>query len=671
MRFDSVGLFWHDVEVKKHGRDRVARVMPEIPDIPWTKLRDFPNLQHAQVIALDLETNDESIELDLGPGWGRGVGSIAGVSIGTEDPGARWYFPMRHTIRPEDNYDPGDVLRWLSVELGRASQPKVGANLTYDYGWLKQEGVHVNGELHDVQFAEALLDSDAFVALEALAAKYLGEHKKGDRVFQWCADYYGGPATAWQRRNLWRAPGRMVSEYAIGDVDLPLRVLNKQWGLLHREGLWDLYRMECDLIPLFVAMRFQGVPVDLNKAATVRDTLLVKEEALSKQIKSAVGFDVNINASDSLAKAFDKLHLPYGRTAPTKNFPNGRPSFTKAFLETVNHPVANTIKEKRKVTKTRTTFIESYILNSHVNGRIFPSIHQLKGDENGAVTGRTSMSNPNGQNLTAKDEEMTPLVRGCFIPFDGHKQWRKFDWSQLQYRFLAHYAVGDGADDVRRAYNENPDTDYHNFVQELVLRIAKKHMDRKIVKNVNFGTTFGMGDDHCAETFGMEMDIAHQLLEEIHASAPYMKASLKHYSNEAAEYGIVTTVLGRKTRFNLWGPAAWRKGQERLPGLPYEQAVAAYGRVKRAYTHKALNYKLQGSEGDLMKYCMLRAWKEGVYDYVGVPLLTVHDETDHSDTGDKDDGYEYLQHEIMEKSLTFRVPIVAGCEVGPNWGACE
>lgn len=670
MRFDAQGLFWHDVEIVKHGRDKVARVMPEIPNVPWLKLRDLPDLSRAEVISVDVETNDESLENDQGPGWGRGVGNIAGISIAADDDG-RWYFPIRHTIEPENNYDPARILSWLGTQLGRPSQPKVGANLLYDLGWLKQEGVSVKGRLHDVQYAEALLDSDAFVALESLAQKYLGDSKKGDVVFQWCADYYGGQPTAWQRRNLWRAPGRLVAPYAIGDVDLPIRIMDKQYGLLQREGLLDLFHMECDLIPLILAMRMQGVPVDVKKAETVRDHLIVRERDLTKLLRSEVGFDVNVNASDSLSKVFDKLGLAYGRTEPSKSFPNGKPSFTKEFLNTVKHPVANLIRDIRKVIKTRSTFIESYIINAHVNGLIYPSIHQLKGDENGAITGRFSMSNPNGQNLTSKDEEMTPLVRGCFIPFDGHKQWRKFDWSQLQYRFLAHYAVGDGSEEVRRRYNDEPNTDYHDLVQTLVREIAKLEMPRKIVKNVNFGTVFGMGDEHTCEVFGVEMDVARQLLAAIHESAPYMKASLKHFSNEAKECGIITTVLGRKTRFNLWGPGGYRKGGEQLPGLPYDEAVAAYGRVRRAYTHKALNYKLQGSEGDLMKFCMLRGWTEGLFDYIGVPLLTVHDELDHSDPGDKDDGFDYLQHDIMERSLKFSVPIVAGCEVGPNWGACK
>jgi DNA polymerase-1 len=674
MREDSIGLFWQDIaEPKKRGRDYVARIMPEIPDTGWHKLRDLPDLSRASVIAIDLETNDESLENDHGPGWARGVGNIAGMSVATED--AAWYFPMRHTIQPEDNYEPARILQWANVNFARRNQPKVLANASYDLGWLAQEGVTVCGDLHDVQFAEALLDSDAYVSLEALLRKYTGESKLDNIVFQWAADYYGGKADLEQRANLWRCPPKLVAPYAIGDAQGPIKVLEKQWGLLHREGLWDLYRMECRLIPLMLAMRFAGVRADLNESGRVRDVLLAKEKEFAAQLKEMAGFDVNVNAADSLKKVFDKFNLPYGRTKPSKSFPNGRPSFTKEALNKVQHPVGHLIRDARKTQKARSTFIESYILESNINGFVYPSFHQLKGDENGTVTGRLASSHPNYQNVTSRDEWLAPLIRGCYIPDEGHKQWRKYDWSQLQYRFLAHYAVGPGSDDLRRIFNTDPDADYHASVQRLIREITGIELPRKPIKNINFGFVFGMGIDKLANMLGLPLAEATTLADTYHLGVPYVKATLEACSEDARETGIVTTVLGRKTRFNLFAPANYRQSKdedgEMLPGLPYAAALETYGHnLKRAYTHKALNYKLQGSEGDLMKLCMLRAWDEGVFAATGVPRLTVHDELDFSDRGDADDAFDYLHHEIMENSLKFKVPISVGCDVGPTWGAC-
>jgi DNA polymerase-1 len=668
MRADAIGLFWEDVEVTASGKRNVVRVMPEIPPTTWEPLRDLPNLERASVITVDVETKDISMEAGHGPGWARkGGGHIAGIAVGADDDG-RWYFPMRHSIEPETNYEPERILGWAREQFGRKEQPKVGANLTYDLGWLRQEGVTVRGDLYDVQFAEALLDSDALVALEVLGHKYIGEGKDSFILYQWLSDFYGGKVGPTQRANIHRAPPRLVADYAVGDITLPRQVMEKQWPILHREGLWNIFRMECELIPLLIEMRFAGVTVDIKEAERVRDLLQEREKAAAKELNSLAGFEVNHDASASLAKLFDKLGLTYPRTAPSKAHPTGQPSFTKEFLNKQTHPVGGLIRKTRQYAKTRGTFVEGYILNAHIDNRIFPSIHSLKGDENGTVTGRFAMSNPNGQNLPSRDEELGPLVRGIFVPDPGHKQWRKFDWSQLQYRFLAHYAVGPGSDELRHLFNTDPRTDYHTAVQQLIKRITGIELPRKPVKNINFGFVFGMGIDKLAVTLNLPLEEATRLAETYHLGVPYVKDTLKAASEEARNWGVITTWMGRKTRFNLWSPKKW--GDDR-PALAYEAAVRAYGNVQRAYVHKGLNYKLQGGEGDLMKFCMLRAYKEGVFDVTGVPRLTVHDELDFSDTGEPGtaEAFDYLSH-IMESSHTFRVPISVGCDVGPTWGAC-
>lgn len=665
MRADAIGIFWQDIP-RGRGHNAIARVMPPIPPTTWQPLRDLPNLARATTLCVDTETFDPSLTNKFGPGWARGVGNIAGISIGADFDG-RWYFPIRHTVEPETNYEPARILEWLRRELRRPEQTKVFANALYDVGWLKQEGVAVAGPLYDVQFAEALLAPTAFVALEVLARKYLEEGKVGGELFQWLADYYGGKADDGQRANIYRSPPRLAAPYAEADADLPIRILQRQWPILRQNGLLDLFELECGLIPLLVEMRFAGVSVDIVRAEVVKGELELEEKKLNAQLKQMVGFEVNVNAADSLAKAFKKLDVPFNYTKPTVNNPKGRPSFTKDFLNLVGHPVGKLVRNVRKVQKTRSTFVESYILKSHVNGKVYPSFHPLKGDENGAVTGRFASSNPNYQNLPSRDEIMGQLVRGLCIPDAGHQQWRKYDWSQLQYRFLAHYAVGDGADELRRVYNTDPKADYHALVQGQIKRVTGKHLERKPVKNVNFGFVFGMGIDHLAVMLELERAAAEELADVYHEGVPYVKATLKATAEEAQTFGCIRTFLNRRATFDLWEPKDW---DDDRPALPYRQACQEYGRVRRAYTHKALNYKLQGSEGDYMKHCMLRAWKEGVFAATGVPRLIVHDEFDFSDPGGQDEAFDYLHHEIMERSLKFRVPISAGCDIGPNWGAC-
>lgn len=654
MRPDSCGMFWEDVQTD--ARQKVVRAMPPIPDTGWRPPTTLPDLSSAPALSIDCETYDPDL-LTHGPGWARGVGHLVGVSIGV--PGShRWYFPIRHEVETGDNLEAGQVLAWLKVTLGNERQPKVGANLLYDVGWLRQEGVQVLGELVDVQYAEALLDEQAEVSLEVLAKKYLGEGKESSLLYRWCSDYYGGPTSSKQRGNIYRAPPRLVGPYAESDADLPLRIATVLYPLLQKEGLLELFRMECDLIPLLVEMRFAGVTVNVAGAEQLREALLQREKDEQLKLNALAGRQVDINAAASLAKAFDIAGIPYNFTE------KGTPSFTKSFLTSINHPIAESIREIRKLSKLRGTFVESYILESHINGKVYGQFHPLRGDEGGTRSGRFSSSTPNLQNLPSRDDELAPLVRGLFIPDAGHLQWRKYDYSQIEYRFLAHFAVGPMSDDIRTIFNQDANTDYHEMTRTLVHQQTGQLLDRKPIKNINFGLIYGMGVERLASGLGLSKAKGKELFAAYHKGAPFAKATMEKYVEEATVSGTITTILGRKSRFDLWEPAVW---SSEAVALPYDKAIRSYGQIRRAYTHKALNRLLQGSAADLMKKAMWKCWRDGIFDATGVPRLTVHDELDFSDRGDRPEAFSEMQH-ILETAIPLRIPVKADGEAGPNWG---
>ena len=373
MRFDSIGMFWQDMPTSRK-RSEQDRPLAPIPDTGWTAPTEFPNLSAAVVKSLDTETYDPELE-SSGPGWARGRGHIVGFSIGAKDAlgnVGQWYVPLRHEVCPEQNVpNPEQWLAWLKDQV-KDETPKIGANFIYDLGWLAQEGIEVNGPLYDVQHAEALLDERARVALDVLAGKYLGEHKDSKLMYQWQADSYGGNPTDRQRKNIYRTPPCLVGAYGESDAALPLRIMEAQWPLLGKEGLLDLFHMECELMPLLVAMRFRGVPVDVDRAEELYEGMGKEVADLNQHLQNLVGFPVNVNSGDDLARAFDAFGIPYGKTA------TGKPSFTAGFLEGVNHQVGKIIVDIRQREKLRGTFIKSYILDNHVNGIVYgrPSLLQ-------------------------------------------------------------------------------------------------------------------------------------------------------------------------------------------------------------------------------------------------------------------------------------------------------
>ena len=655
MRSDNIGMFWQDLPAER-GANKVARVMPHIPDTGWTPPTEFPNLSQAKVLAIDTETYDPDL-LTKGPGWARGVGHLVGVSIGTED-GRRWYFPMRHEIEPEMNWNPDVVIAWLKDTLSNPKQSKIGANIMYDIGWLAQEGVIVKGPLYDVQYAEALLNETSPVNLEHLAQKYLEEGKESNLLYQWCSDYYGGEPNEKQRKNIYRSPPRIAGPYAESDADLPLRLLTLQWDLLHREGLFDLFKMECELIPLYIAMRFAGVSVNIGYADELQAKLLEQQNEVQQRLDLAAGFKVNVDSRDHLARLFDDLGLGYGKTK------KGNPSFKKEFLEALDHPIGEVIRDIRKYSKLRGTFVEGYILDSHINGKVYAQFHPLRKDDGGTRSGRYSSSNPNLQNIPIRDKILGPMIRSLFIPDAGHPYWRKYDYSQIEYRFLVHFAIGAGAEEARAQFNANPDLDYHAFAQELVKLKTGMHIERKPIKNINFGLIYGMGLDALAAMLGITKAKAKPLMAAYFDAVPFAKETMDACIKEADETGIITTISGRRSRFDMWEPSSWA---DKRPALPYHLAIQNYANIQRAKTFKALNRRLQGSAAELMKRAMHQCWVDGIFDATGVPRLTVHDELDFSDPGGRDEAFEEMKN-IMENAIPLSIPVLADYEIGPDWG---
>jgi DNA polymerase-1 len=269
-----------------------------------------PSLDGQGMIGIDLETFDPELKT-RGPGPHRD-GFIAGIAIGTEA-GFRAYIPIGHETGP--NVPRLSALHWLGQQL-TLNVPKVGARLLYDLVFLLQAGVPCAGPWYDIQIAEPLLDENQFTySLDRISEHWLGEGKVDAELDAFLIKTFGKKQP---RSNIWRAPPALVAPYAVGDVDLPLRVFPRQKAQLEQEGLWDLFLLETRLTELLARMHLRGVPVDL-KAAERLDRLYQKEyDALLASIRHSTGVEVNIWAARSIAQVFDQLGLAYPLTAKTQ-----------------------------------------------------------------------------------------------------------------------------------------------------------------------------------------------------------------------------------------------------------------------------------------------------------------------------------------------------------------
>ena len=272
---------------------------------------------------------------------------------------------------------------------------------------------------------------------------------------------------------MWRLPSAYVGTYATQDAALTLKLWNHFKTLIEEQNLWNIFDLEMEVLPVLYEMKKKGVRVDTERAETIKRQLIKQEKELLLEIQKQSGVgELQLWAANSLATVFDALKLTYTRT------PTGQPSFTKAFLDNHTHPVAKMIKEAREINKSHSTFIDSILKHEH-NGRIHAEIRQLKGESGGTVTGRLSMSNPNLQQVPARNKNIGPLIRSLFLSEEGER-WCSADFSQQEPRILTHYASlskYDGADAIADAYLEG-DADFHQEVANLV------GIDRKTAKTI-------------------------------------------------------------------------------------------------------------------------------------------------------------------------------------------
>ena len=606
------------------------------PTSDWSIPEVFPQFSETETIAVDLETYDPHL-MTCGPGWATGRGYIVGVGIATE--GWKGYFPIRH--QGGGNLDEDIVLRWLRNTLASEKRDVIFHNALYDVGWLRREGVHVGGKILDTIVAAPLVNENRYsYSLDNLGEFYCNE-KKDESLLQNAALSFGVNP----KSEMYKLPSKFVGPYGEQDAALTLKLWQKLKIEVQEQGLEKILDMECRLIPLLLEMRWRGVRIDEQKADDVSKKLSIEEQKLQVEIKRKYGAEVNLWANASLEAIFEKNKIWFPRTA------KGMASFQKDWLEGHEHELPQLIVRARKLNKARTTFIDKMIKDHCFDGRIHAEAHAMRNDRGGTVSGRFSYSNPNLQQVPARDPEIGNLIRSLFIPEDGC-QWGVFDYSQQEPRLTVHYADRmnlAGAKDAVVEYTEK-NADFHQIVADMA------NIPRKQAKTINLGLSYGMGKEKLIKELGIDDTEAEGLFQQYHNKVPFIRGLQDQCARVAMERGYIRTFAGRRCRFNLW-----EDRYERTLPLPYEEAQEKYGdNLKRSYTYKALNRLIQGSAADMTKLAMLGLWEEGI-----VPHLQVHDEVDISvENTEQADKIA----EIMETCVELAVPLLVDKELGSSWG---
>lgn len=641
------------------------------PDSDWKppKLEDLPSWAGAGRIAIDIETKDPFLK-KLGPSVRRG-GYISGVSFAIEDMGRAFYLPLRHAGGGNMELEP--TLAYLRHNASIFKGEVVGANFSYDLDYLLEEGICFPNisRIRDIQIADPLIYEIYNSYSLANIAQRWGLPGKDETLLREAAQAFNIDPKA----DMHLLHSKYVGPYGEQDALSLLPILRKQEKKIDEEGLWEVYNMESDVLPVLVNMRRRGVRIDEDKLDYISKWALEEESKALAEVKHATGTSIAVGdvwkpLAIVPALEFIGIDIEYTKT--------GKPSIRKDILEGIHHPVAEKLSWARKVNKVRTTFAES-VRTHMVNGRIHCTFNQLPVDRGtdeedadirGARYGRLSCVDPNLQQQPARDE-FAKMWRSIYVPEEG-KLWASNDYSQQEPRMLVHYAELCGfprAEDAADKYRNDPNTDNHQMMADMA------GIPRKPAKSLFLGKCYGMGgaklcrklelptrwgvffygqrgkkaqyfinaEDawECARkeqgrAFEVAGEEGQSIIDTFDSKLPFVHMLAKKCENTAKKEGKIFTIGKRHCHFPT-------------------DATGQYD-----WTYRALNRLIQGSAADQTKHALVQVERAGHF-----LQLQVHDELCLS-VENKEEAEEVA--EIMRNCLPINVPSKVDVEIGKSWG---
>lgn len=637
------------------------------PDSSWKlpTLANLPSWKGAKRVGFDVETKDTHIKT-MGPGVRYPGNFVCGYSFAIED-GPRFYLPVRHSNG--ENLDAEQVEAYLRAQAAEFDGELVGANLSYDLDWSLNYGIDFKAVkfFRDIQIADPLIYElhDSY-SLDKIGQRY-GIHGKEEALLREAAATYRVDP----KGGMWQLPPKFVGAYAENDVLAPLLISRRQERTIDEQGLWQIYDLESEVLPVLVRMRRRGVRIDERRLEEVETWALAQEAEALARVYDSTGVKITVGdvwKAEALAPALRHIGVSLPVTA------RGKASIDKNLLGHIDHPVGQDLASARKFNKLRTTFAAS-VRRYMVNGRIHCSFNQIAVSRNedtddikGGRFGRLSCDNPNLQQQPSRDD-FAKFWRSIYVPEEG-ALWCSNDYSQQEPRWVTHFAAVMDLPMAREAakrYRDDPNTDNHQMMSDMT------GVNRKQAKAIYLGLCYGEGGRKLCQDLGLPTqwlvrppkgtwgpavpldselgrtyevnggyvfegagEEGQRILDMFDERAPFIKKLAKECQKVVEKRGFIKTIGGRHCHF------------PKKPDGTYD------------WTHKSLNRLIQGSSADQVKRAMVEIDRAGFF-----LQLQIHDEIANS-VKSPEEGKAIA--EIMMNVYPAELPFKVDTELGSSWG---
>lgn len=450
-----------------------------------------------------------------------------------------------------------DEMRQLRTFLMEPAHSIYAQNVAFDYRVLMANGITLRGELFDTMIASSLIhNGEAKVshALDAIARRELGVLL--DKTLQ---------KQDWMNAELNEAD----MHYAMEDVRVTWEAAHVLHEKVAAQKLYDVYRLECALVPAVVQMEHHGIYLDPSAIADTVDfysgeSVAAKEcflETLDSRLedegaprlpreedgsfntrvkdsgsirlgtKRFAGF--NINSSQQVLAWFRYLGIEPVDDAK-------KPSLDKKVLARFQSDELVRLFLQYKRVEKRLGMAQKLVEHCDDDGRIRARFMPLA-----TGTGRFSSSSPNLQQVPRD-----PEFRGAFKAPDG-RVLVQADYSAMELRVAAALAA-----EQRMIDAFNAGVDVHTRTASLMFGITEAEVtktQRTQSKAVSFGALYGSGakgvQQYCA-TIGLFISFneAFDLLARWHEAYPAFGLWHERCDARAQAGEPVRTVTGRRRK---------------------------------------------------------------------------------------------------------------------------
>jgi DNA polymerase I-like protein with 3'-5' exonuclease and polymerase domains len=364
--------------------------------------------------------------------------------------------------------------------------------------------------------------------------------------------------------------------------------LTKRYGEILPLG----YALVHDIVPFLALMEYWGIPFDVEQSKTLSEKLEKEINDLKEKLKVLTGVSkvesrdfleafkrLGYSEVDSLAQ--EKIEKLWGRLSPMQK---------TVYL----------LRKDYVVKKREQAFIKQ-ALQFEIEGRVYPFWTQT------TKTGRITSSVPNVQNLPKKSK-----IRELIRPEKGFT-FVSIDFPQIELRLAAKW-IEAGIDEalmqfpfleIERGLIYALDKDVHSLTAAALLGKMPEEVneeERKMGKVINFSFLYGGKEALRSALISSFPELASRITEEV--VEEIIKTFYELYPD--IEFFHKVMVQTKKTFYTLAG----------TPIFPYKKT-------------DALNYPIQASGADLLKYIavnVMKKFKNEMEEGQIRPIMVIHDE---------------------------------------------